>query len=85
MAKDSVTADRRLYLAADGSLVEAGDPEAATLYATEGQEIPKDEAERLGYKAAAKQRPAAAEDDGEADTKQQARTADKQRRASANK
>ena len=86
MAQDTVIADRRLYQAADGTLVEAGDPRAASLYATPGQEIPRAEAERLGYQAQAPQEqatePAAAE---EPEPKQQAKPADKQRRASENK
>ena len=45
----SVEINRRLFLTADRSrVVEAGDPEAAFLYATPGKRIPTDEAERYG-------------------------------------
>lgn len=45
-----ITVDRRLWLTADGKLVEDGDPKAAFLWAGEGREVRADEAERLGYR-----------------------------------
>lgn len=45
--------DRRLYLTDDGELVEHGHPDAAFLWASEGTEVTEQEAERVGYKAAA--------------------------------
>ena len=45
----SVEINRRLFLTADRErVVEAGDPDAAFLYATPGKRIPADEAERYG-------------------------------------
>ena len=42
-------ADRRLWLNAEkDAVVEDGDPEAAFLYVTEGQLVPRPEAEELG-------------------------------------
>ena len=50
-----ITVDRRLWLTADkDALVEDGDPQAAFLWAVEGREMPKNEADRLGYKPARK-------------------------------
>lgn len=47
---NKITADRRLWLTADGDeLVEDGDSRAATLWAIEGREVLADEADRLGY------------------------------------
>jgi len=44
-------ADRRLYLTADRSrIVQEGDPLAAFLFVSPGQEYDHEEAERLGYK-----------------------------------
>ncbi len=86
MGKDTVTVDRKLYAAADGTIVEAGDPRAASVYATPGQEIPRAEAERLGITSAPAEEPAAeAQADEEPEAKQQAKPADKQRRPQANK
>lgn len=51
----AVTVDRRLYLAADNeTLVEDGDPNAAFLWASEGDEVSDDEAKRVGYKPSRK-------------------------------
>lgn len=47
-AGPTVTAERKLWLDADGCLVEDGDPRAAVLYCVPGDEIPRAEAERLG-------------------------------------
>lgn len=47
-----ITADRRLWLTADGELVEDGDSRAAFLWAVEGREVSAEEAKRLGYKPA---------------------------------
>jgi|DewCreStandDraft_4_1066084.scaffolds.fasta_scaffold35960_4 hypothetical protein len=44
----TVTVERKLWLDADGGLVEDGDPRAAVLYCVPGDEIPRAEAERLG-------------------------------------
>jgi hypothetical protein len=89
MGKDTVTVDRKLYAAADGTIVEAGDPRAASVYATPGQEIPRAEAERLGITPAPAEEPAAPEPELQADeepeAKQQPKPADKQRRSQANK
>jgi hypothetical protein len=41
-------ADRHLWLDNDGNVVEHGDPSATVLYATEGHEIPVEEAEAKG-------------------------------------
>lgn len=47
-----IVADRRLYLTADrASVVEDGDPAAASLLATPGWVIPVEECERLGITA----------------------------------
>ena len=55
VAKNTYTAEERLYLSADGKVVKAGDPSAATLLAGAGDEIPMAQAEALGLvKAAAK-------------------------------
>lgn len=45
-----VTADRRLYLDADGALVEEGDPGATSLWCNEGDVITDADAEAFGYK-----------------------------------
>lgn len=51
----TVKVDRRLYLAADReTLVEDGDPGAAFLWASEGDEVTDEEAERVGYKPSRK-------------------------------
>ncbi len=48
------TVDKRLYYTADKArVVEEGDPEAAFLYATPGQDVPADEYRRLTRKAEA--------------------------------
>lgn len=52
----AVTVDRRLWLDAEGNLVEDGDPKAAFLWGTKGTEVTDDEAERRGYKARSKPR-----------------------------
>lgn len=54
-----VKVDRRLYLSTAGKLVEADDPEAATLYASAGKEVLRAEFEKLGgkVKAAPKAKP----------------------------
>jgi hypothetical protein len=58
-------ADRRLYLDAEGRLVEDGDPRAASLLVAPGQELPDAEAERLGVKPHAGPEPhAEADEDG---------------------
>ncbi len=45
----AMTADRRLWLTADGSrVVEDGDPEAASLFAAPGRPISADDVERFG-------------------------------------
>lgn len=55
VAKNTYTAEERLYLSADGKVVKAGDPSAASLLAGVGDEIPMEQAEALGLvKAAAK-------------------------------
>lgn len=51
----AVTVDRRLFLSAEGELVEEGDPRAAFLWAGEGTEVDDDEAKRVGYKPATKE------------------------------
>lgn len=49
MARKDYTADRRLFLTSDRArVVEAGDPEAAFLYAVPGRTVPREEAERYG-------------------------------------
>jgi hypothetical protein len=45
------TSPRRLYLTADGHVVEEGDPRAATLLVGAGGELDAAEAERLGLLA----------------------------------
>lgn len=45
-----VTVDRRLWLDADGKVVEDGDPAAQFLWAAAGRQVPADEAERVGYR-----------------------------------
>lgn len=57
----AVTVDRRLFLTADGELVEDGDPRGTFLWAGEGTDVDEDEAKRVGYKPAGKQK-APAED-----------------------
>jgi hypothetical protein len=50
-----VAVDRRLWLDAEGKLVEDGDPAAAVLFsAGPGDEVDPDVAKRAGYKAKAK-------------------------------
>lgn len=49
----NVTVDRRLYKAADGSLVEAGDRRGVSLWGIPGQIVTVEEAERAGYEPAA--------------------------------
>lgn len=46
-----VTVDRRLWLTRDEELVEDGDESAFRLWATKGQRVSDEEAERVGYKA----------------------------------
>lgn len=47
----NLIADRRLWLTADRSeIVEEGDPDAATLYATRGTVIPAEAVQRFGIK-----------------------------------
>ena len=49
---EEIRVDRNLYLTADrDELVEEGDARAAFAWAREGSTRPKDEADRLGYKA----------------------------------
>jgi hypothetical protein len=47
-SKTHYISDRRLYLDADGNVVEAGDPAAATLLVGEGGNLPLARAEELG-------------------------------------
>jgi hypothetical protein len=48
------TADRKLWLTEDGGrVVEDGDPDAASLYATPGYQVPLAEAKRLGVDTSA--------------------------------
>lgn len=42
--------DRKLWLDAEGNLVEDGDPDAAILWHTPGDEITDEEADAVGYK-----------------------------------
>jgi hypothetical protein len=100
MAKHKV--DRRLYLTADGKrVVEEGDKDAVSLYASAGKEIPMAEAERFGLTKpapAAEEEPvvegasgaeveASAEstEDEDEGTKQADKPANKQRKHSRNK
>jgi len=53
-----VTVDRRLWLDADGNLVEDGDPAAAFLWAGKGREVRKADADEAGYKPKTKKRTA---------------------------
>ena len=48
MARDQFKVEDRLYRDADGRIVRAGDPTAAFLYATPGDEISIQEAEEAG-------------------------------------
>jgi hypothetical protein len=48
MAKNTWTADRRLYLDASGKVVEADNPARASLLVAQGGELLMDEAVRLG-------------------------------------
>lgn len=51
----SFVADRRLWLTADQeSVVEDGDPAAAFLFVSEGDEVSAEDVERFGLKRAAK-------------------------------
>lgn len=52
--KDCVIADRKLWLNAEGQVVEDGDPAARSLFCTPGQQIPKDRAKEVGLKVAKK-------------------------------
>jgi hypothetical protein len=53
-----VTVDRRLWLDADGRVVEDGDPAAAFLFAAgPGESVPDDVAEAGGYKPKAEPKP----------------------------
>lgn len=45
-----IVVDRRLWLDADGRVVEDGDPAAAFLWAVEGRQKLQAEADRVGYK-----------------------------------
>lgn len=47
-----IIVDRRLYLDADGELVEHGDPTAVRLWAGEGREVSSDDAAAVGYQPA---------------------------------
>lgn len=68
------TADRKLWLTADKeTLVEDGDPKAAFLFASEGDEVSDEDAERYGLKPK------------KAEAKQSAPAEDKQASAPANK
>ena len=62
MARDQFKVEDRLYRDADGRIVRAGDPTAAFLYATPGDEISIEEAEAAGLisKPKPKQAPKAA-------------------------
>lgn len=48
MAESTWTADRRLYLDKDGKVVEADDPNRASLLVAEGGQLPLADAKRLG-------------------------------------
>jgi len=47
MAK--IITDRRVYLDADGALVEHGDPTAAVLWSSAGREVDAEAADQVGY------------------------------------
>lgn len=74
--------DKRLYLTADGRVVEEGDPDAASLLVNEGGELDDATAERYGLTKPAKAAPAPADAEGE---KGKAAPANKARTAPANK
>lgn len=79
MSGETVVIDRHLYLTEDKSrVVEEGDVDGRWLWAAPGQEMSKEEAERLGaVKSEPKPKPPAA--------KQQAARANKQRAKSEDK
>jgi hypothetical protein len=54
MASNDFVADRRLYLDADGNVVEADDPNRARLLVGAGGTVPAADAERYGLKAQSK-------------------------------
>jgi hypothetical protein len=76
------TADRKLWLTEDGSrVVEDGDPDAGTLYATPGYQVSDADAERFGLKAAQPVKPRLSE----ADQVKQKETIVKARKVAADK
>lgn len=73
---EQIEVDRKLWLTAGRDrVVEDGDPAAAFLYATPGQRVPREEAERLGAVAPARKQAERAEDKqaGRAEDKGRAR------------
>jgi hypothetical protein len=51
------TADKRLYLDADGNVVDEGDPRAATLLVGEGGQLSDEDAKKYGLTSKAKAEP----------------------------
>lgn len=81
---EMVTVDRTLWLTADQQrVVEDGDPQAATLYATPGMQVPHEQAERYGLLAKGTSRTPGDDGDAERDAEDDAAT--KSRTPSANK
>lgn len=84
MSGETVVIDRHLYLTEDKSrVVEEGDTDGRWLWASPGQEMARDEAERLGALEA--KQPEKPEQPAKPEPKQRARPANKQRAKPADK
>lgn len=82
------TVTERLYKTADGEIVKDGDSRAAFLYATEGQEIPIEEAREcglVGEEVKVEPEPDKKPEPDKAEAKQAKRFADKLRKPAKNK
>lgn len=86
--EEMVTVDRHLYLTGDRSrVVEEGDPDGRTLWASPGQQVSRRDAERLGALTATPDRESIPDQDAvdEPDSKKSPAPANKQRRPRSDK